>query len=344
MFRTLLFLLVTLTVPATAAQQSLSGEAAAAVVKETIRLVRQNYVFAAKVDPIAVKLEQQLTAGRYGVTDPQQLATRLTEDLQAVTSDKHMSVKFNPEQAAGLRGPRVAGNDAFRQQQMVSSNYGVSEMKVLPGNVRYVNISPGFFWDPARSPQVLDDAMRFLSGGDAYILDIRTNGGGSPATVRYVVSHFMDPGQKLMTYHIGPEQTSESRTGPVPAGRLPAKPLYLLTSSRSASAAEEFAAHIKNFKLGKLVGATTAGAGHRNSLFGTPEGFVVSVSVGTAIHPVTGTGWEGTGVVPDVAVPVADALDVAHADALKGLVATATGPQKVELQKALDGLAAKKQQ
>ena len=84
----------------------------------------------------------------------------------------------------------------------------------------------------------------------------------------------MDPGQKLMTYHMGPTRTSESMI---------------------------------------------AGAGHRNALFGTPEVFVISVSVGTAIHPVTNT------------------------DALKGLVAKATGPQKVELQKALDGLAVKKQ-
>ena len=343
MFRTLLLLLITAAVPGILTQQSLSSDAPASVVKEMVRLVRENYVFADKVDGIVASLEKKLADGRYGVTDPQQLATRLTEDVQAVTSDKHMNVKFNPEQAAGLRGPGVAGNDAFRQQQMVSTNYGVLEMRVLPGNVRYVNISPAFFWDPANSPRALDDAMRFLGGGDAYILDIRTNGGGSPATVRYIVSHFMDPGQKLMTYHMGPTRTSESRTGEVPAGKLPAKPLYLLTAPRSASAAEEFASHIKNFKLGKLVGGTTAGAGHRNALFGTPEGFVISVSVGAAIHPVANTGWEGTGVVPDLAVPVAEALDVAHADALKGLVAKASGPHKLELQKALDGLAVKKQ-
>lgn len=343
MFRTLMLLLITAAVPAITTQQSLSSDAATAVVKETSRLVRENYVFADKADGIVSKLENQLADGRYAVTDPQQLATRLTEDLQAVTSDKHMSVKFNPEQAAGLRGPRAQGSDAFRQQQMTSSNYGILEMRVLAGNVRYVNISPGFFWDPNKSPRVLDDAMRFLGGGDAYILDIRTNGGGSPATVRYIVSHFMDPGQKLMTYHMGQGRTSDSRTGPVPAGKLPTKPLYLLTSPRSASAAEEFASHIKNFKLGKLIGGTTAGAGHRNGLFGTPEGFVVSVSVGTAIHPVTNTGWEGTGVAADVVVPVAEALDVAHADALKELIEKATGPQKAELQKALDGLAAKKQ-
>jgi TolA-binding protein len=288
MFRTLLFLLITVSVPPTPVQQPLSTDAASAVVKETVRLVRQNYVFSDKADGVVQSIEQHLAARRYSVADAQLLATRLTEDLQAVTRDKHMNVKFNPEQATALRGPRSGGDaDAFRLQQMASSNYGIPELKVLPGNVRYINISPGFLWDPARSPQAFDDAMRFLAGGDAYIIDIRTNGGGSPATVRYVVSHFMDAGQKLMTYRIGPEGTSESRTQAVPAGKLAAKPLYLLTSPKSASAAEEFASHIKNFKLGTLVGGTTAGAGHRNALFGTPEGFVISVSVGTAIHPVT---------------------------------------------------------
>ena len=343
MIRTTLLLLTALAGPAIITGGQLSGEAASAVVKETARLVRQNYVFADKADAIVKQLEKGLADGRYAVGDPQQLATRVTEDLQAVTRDKHMRVSFNPGQAAALRSPGPAGDaDALRQQQMTSSNYGIAEMKVLPGNVRYINISPAFLWDPARSPQVFDDAMRFLGGGDAYIIDIRTNGGGSPATVRYVVSHFMDAGQKLMTYQMGPERTSESRTQAVPAGRLADKPLYVLTAPRSASASEEFASHIKNFKLGKLVGATTAGAGHRNALFGTPEGFVISISVGTAIHPVTGTGWEGTGVVPDIAVPVDDALNAAHTDALKGLIAKATEPRKAELQKALDALLAKK--
>ena len=35
--------------------------------------------------------------------------------------------------------------------------------------------------------------MRFLSGGDAVIIDLRKNGGGSPDAVRYLVSHFLAP-------------------------------------------------------------------------------------------------------------------------------------------------------
>ena len=77
MFR-MLFLLVTLAVPAAVAQQPLSSDAATAVVKEATRLVRENYVFADKVDGIVTRIEKQLADGRYAVTDPQQLATRLT--------------------------------------------------------------------------------------------------------------------------------------------------------------------------------------------------------------------------------------------------------------------------
>ena len=143
-----LLLLTLVTLPVMFTQPALSSEAATALVKETIRLVRQNYVFAYKADPIVAKLDKELAAGRYSVTDPQQLATRLTEDLQAVTRDKHMNVKFNPEQAAALRGSGAPGSDALRQQ-MTSTNYGIREMRVLPGKVHYVNISPAFFWDPS---------------------------------------------------------------------------------------------------------------------------------------------------------------------------------------------------
>jgi hypothetical protein len=36
-----------------------------------------------------------------------------------------------------------------------------------------------------------------------------------------------------------------------------------------------------------------------------------------SINPITGTNWEGTGVVPDVSVPAAQALDIAYVKALR---------------------------
>jgi hypothetical protein len=41
-----------------------------------------------------------------------------------------------------------------------------------------------------------------------------------------------------------------------------------------------------------------------------------------SINPVTGTNWQGTGVVPDVAVPAEQAYDVAYAKALEHVLAS----------------------
>ena len=339
MFRTLLLLLITAAVPGSWHNSHCPVTPLHRSSRKWSRLVRENYVFADKVDGIVASLEKKLADGRYAVTDPQQLATRLTEDVQAVTSDKHMNVKFNPEQAAGLRGPRVAGNDAFRQQQMVSANYGVLEMRVLPGNVRYVNISPAFFWDPSNSPRAWDDAMRFLGGGDAYILDIRTNGGGSPATVRYIVSHFMDPGQKLMTYHMGPTRTSESRTGEVPAGKLPAKPLYLLTAPAERVGGRGVRVAYQELQTGK--------AGRRDDGRRRPSQRALRHTRGIRDQCLGRDGdppgdeyrLGGNGRRPRPRGAGRRRAGRSACRCVEGIVAKASGPQKVELQKALDGLA-----
>jgi hypothetical protein len=45
-------------------------------------------------------------------------------------------------------------------------------------------------------------------------------------------------------------------------------------------------------------------------------GFVLRVPFGRSIHPLTGTNWEGIGVVPDVDAPEEQALETAHRLAL----------------------------
>ena len=49
-----------------------------------------------------------------------------------------------------------------------------------------------------------------------------------------------------------------------------------------------------------------------------------------SVNPVTGTNWQGAGVVPDVAVPEAEARDVAYAKALRHVLASAGVPPPVE--------------
>jgi hypothetical protein len=46
----------------------------------------------------------------------------------------------------------------------------------------------------------------------------------------------------------------------------------------------------------------------------------VFIPNGRAINPVTGTNWEGTGVIPDLPVPEEQALKLAYSMALKSII------------------------
>jgi hypothetical protein len=171
--------------------------------------------------------------------------------------------------------------------------------------------------------------MRFLQDGDAAIIDLRQNGGGSPEAVQYLVSHFLKASQPIVTFYMGANKVDKlSSLASLPAGRLVGKPLYVLTSGGTASAAEEFTGHVAGFKLGEIIGENTAGAGFRNEFFPVAGGYVISVSVGRAVLASTGKDWEGVGIAPTTKIDSGKALDVAQAHALRKLAATATDDEK----------------
>ncbi|MEA3053975.1 MAG: hypothetical protein QOG72_2878 [Sphingomonadales bacterium] len=317
-----------------------------AVVAAIRKVLAENYVLPEVRPKLDAALARGLAAGRYDVAEPGMLVDRVNADLASVTPDKHLGLHYDPRAAAAAaeQGARddddgPASPEAIRQAQ--SRNHGFTEMKVLLGNVRYVNMQ-GFVWTGPKSAEAYDNAMRFLKEGDAAIIDLRQNGGGSPQGVQYLVSHFMEPNRPLVTFHMGASQVDRLSTLPtLPAGRMVGKPLYVLTSGNTASAAEEFTGHVAGFKLGELIGATTAGAGFRNSVFPLPGGYLISVSVGRAVLASTGKDWEGVGIPPTTAVAPDKALDVAQVHALRRLAATAAPRDKARFEGAAAVLAAR---
>jgi hypothetical protein len=200
----------------------------------------------------------------------------------------------------------------------LKQNQGYVRQEILPGNIRYVRIQQ-FFWTEKVTPGVIDSAARFLAGGSAVIIDLRGNGGGSAEAVQRMISYMMpEKSTLLMTFFDGRTGKSEvsNSIAKLPSPRMTGRPIYVLTDRGSASASEEFAYHIQQFKLGTLIGETTAGAAHNNVLLPLPEGFVASVSYGRPIHPVSKANWEGVGVAPDKRVPGTAALDAAILEAL----------------------------
>ncbi|HZG44771.1 MAG TPA: S41 family peptidase [Allosphingosinicella sp.] len=317
---------------------------AQAVVGEVRKILAERYVLPERRPALDAVLAEGLSSGRYRVTDPRQLATLINADLERVGKDKHLNFDYNPDQATMMAaGRRETAPDNSGYERMVRGrNHGIMELKVLPGNVRYMDYR-GFDWIGPETAAALDTAMNFLAGGDAVIIDIRRNGGGSPAAVQYITSHFMEAGKPLMTFHMNGEASPDTTATltELKAPRMIGKPLYVLTSGSSASAAEEFAGHVAGYKLGELVGETTAGAGFRNDLVPIAGQFVLSVSVGRAVLAATGKDWEAVGHAPSMKAPVSNALETAQSHALRRLAATAPERARPQMLALADGFAAK---
>ena len=328
-------------IPATAGAQAQEAAAAAAakvepraVVADVKRILNENYVLPEMRPQLAAALDKGLAAGRYNVSDPGVLAERINEDLTAVAHDGHLGMHFDPKQSAELAAHHAGAgaDDAPPTEEEIRFadrlNHGITQLKVLPGNIRYLE-SVGFFWGGDKTKEAYDNAMRFLKGGDAIIIDMRQNGGGSPDAVRYMISHFLQPKTPIVTFYMrGQAGDRWSSLGALPAGSLTGKPLYVLTGGRSASAAEEFVGHVGGYKIGELVGEKTAGAGYRNQFFPVAGGYVISVSVGRAVLASTGKDWEKVGIAPTIKADQGDALEIAQIHALRKLASTATGRDK----------------
>lgn len=323
--------------PVTEAQaaNALSPAERDAVVAAVKAAYKKNYVFPDKVPAILARLDKSKASGRYNVGNPNELAALITVDLRESSQDGHAYMQYDPQRyAAAVSTPAggpgsgpSAGLGDFDAANARRDNYGLVETRILPGNIRYLKIS-GFEWVGDETGQAYDGAMRFLKGGDAVIIDLRGNGGGSAEAVQYAISHFLKAGTLEITFlHAGDEPVQTRVLDNLPAGRMIGKPLYVLIDKGVGSAAESFAYDVQQFKLGTLIGAPTAGAANNNDFFPVAPGYMLSVSTGRPMHAVSKSNWEGTGVAPDVAITPSQALEMAQSLALKALTAQHPAPE-----------------
>jgi hypothetical protein len=296
------------------------------VIDGVLQALDKAYVFPEKAAEMRKAVEARRAAGGYtSVTNAVELATVLTKDLQDVSHDKHLVVRY----AVGAAQQTVpAGMPNFRPTDAgacASTNpndgpadalpgYGICVAELLAGNVGYVEIR-SFAFPPEVSQPAVARAMSIVADADVLIVDIRRNGGGAPESVRLVSSYlFGEEPVLLNSLYWRPEnRTDDFYTLRTIAGKRfgPDKPVYVLTSRRTFSAAEEFAYNLQARKRATIVGDTTGGGAHPGGVQRLAGSFSVFVPRGRAINPITKTNWEGTGVLPDIVVPADSALGAA---------------------------------
>jgi hypothetical protein len=121
--------------------------------------------------------------------------------------------------------------------------------------------------------------------------------------------------------------------------RYTGRPVYVLTSHETFSGGEDFGYTLQAQGRAQVIGETTGGGAHPTRMIPISETLAVSVPFARSVNPVTGTNWQGTGVVPDTEVPADQAYDVAYARALRHVLSlTVPPPVADEARAALAGL------
>jgi hypothetical protein len=227
---------------------------------------------------------------------------------------------------------------AMRQRGRVD-NFGIRRVERLDGNVGYLDVRRVAM--AANAGPAIAAAMELVAGTYALVLDLRRNGGGAPDGVLLWCSYLLEdrPIHLNDIFHADTGETRQFWTLPyVPGTRYVDRPVYVLTSSRTFSGGEEFCYNLQALGRAELIGETTGGGAHPTRGFPISRAVGIGIPFARSINPVTGTNWQGTGVVPDVAVPEAEAYDVAYAKALRHVLALDDVPPPIE-HEARDALA-----
>jgi hypothetical protein len=288
----------------------------ASAIEGAIAKLDESYVFPEVAKKMADAVRGRLKRGEYDdVTNGIAFAAKLTEHFQDVSHDKHLRVNFSAGVIPAPPAPQSAPSpdDVARyRRQMESINCGFVKAEQLANNVGYLKFN--MFADPDVCGPTASAAMNFLANVDALVIDLRDNGGGSPAMVAYITSYLFS--KRTHLNDLWTRRTNETKefwtNADVTGKRLgDDKPVFVLTSSRTFSGGEEFTNNLKALKRATIIGETTGGGAHPVAGQRINEHFIIGVPFARAINPITKTNWEGTGVEPDVKVPASDALTTA---------------------------------
>jgi len=154
----------------------------------------------------------------------------------------------------------------------------------------------------------ISNAIDSLRASDAIVLDIRGNFGGMAMMAPGVAGHFIDTSLTLGTmiqrggvqqFVINPQRVNGANKRVKPFGG----PVAIVVDELSISTSEIFAVGLQALGRARVFGAQSAGQALPSVAEQLPNGDILYHAIANFLSP-TGKPVEGSGVVPDVAVPV----------------------------------------
>ena len=280
------------------------------VINAAAAVIESRYVDAKQAHEIAEALRRSQDRWKQPLGG-EEFAREASAFLRSISNDGHMGLSYSRKEI-----PNDGGEAAFSASEMerwygAQVNHGVEKIERLAGNVILVDLR--VFPPPSMAGDVFAAAMTVAAQGDALIIDLRQNGGGLE-TNNLLTGYLLEGGSALSGSYNRPTDTRTYATSPawVPGRRFGStKPLYILTSRKTFSAAEAVAYDLQALKRAVIVGETTGGGANPFEYRRIHSHFAVNLPESRSINPITGTNWQGIGVKPDVEVPAEQALNKA---------------------------------
>lgn len=303
--------------------------------------VKHFYIDEKIANDIHKQLKHNLAKGEYDkVKNSQDLSALLTKQLIALSNDLHFGMDYTP----------VTSNNIQRRMpstynHLAPYNYHFAKMETLPGNIGLLQIDQ--FVPTEYTGHLIVAAMNFFSNSDALIIDLRKCIGGDPRTVAQLSGYFF---KEPVMLHVSNSRGVNSRSEfwstktdfqatergriaftadtvkvlKADYNKLTDIPIYVLISNKTFSAGEGMAFGLQTRGRAKTVGETTGHGGNGVRPFRLPHNFQVFIPFVEVVSPITGKGYQKTGVLPDIPTTPAKALEVAYTTALQQLHEQAT--------------------
>lgn len=209
--------------------------------------------------------------------------------------------------------PVTVSRDTIVVKSVKTSSVGVDN------SVAYIKVNQ--FGDDTTElfKAALQDAKN--TGKKGIIVDLRNNGGGYlnaavdmigmliPSKPESSEANLQKRVAVVEKFKGDTQETHAAKTDPI----LDTLPMAIIVNGGSASASEIFSGALKDYGRATLVGTKTFGKGSVQELQELPNGGSIKVTIAKWFTPL-GTGIDGTGIEPDLAVELPEGQEMNTSD------------------------------
>ncbi|MEW5925606.1 MAG: S41 family peptidase [Candidatus Zixiibacteriota bacterium] len=293
----------------------------AEIIDSVTARVNEIYIFPDVAKKLEKQLKDNLKKGEYDkFNELQPFVEQLKTEFYEIGNDRHLRIFTLSDEFCSRFKSNQEAKDYYEKNlgSELADNHGFRRVEILDGNIGYLDLRD--FLISKDDYNVTAAAMTLLAGCDAIIIDLRKNGGGDGNVVAFLASYFFKERTRLNDAYIRKTDSVEQYWSfPVPnAEPFYDKDLYVITGYATFSAAEDFAYAMQASKRATIIGEKTRGGGHPIEMFFFLD-LHVSLDIPNAysVNSITGTGWEGVGIIPDFQVPFEESFDFAYLKALE---------------------------